>query len=156
MVPLADRYGLYVIDEANLETHALGGELSNEPTWSGAFLERAVRMVERTKNHPSIVIWSLGNEAGSGPNHASMAEWIHYHDPTRPIHYEGAQDFVTTDGRETDPTYVDVLSRMYATPSQTETLAETDPSGRPVMLCEYAHSMGNSTGNLQKIGRAHV
>ena len=147
---LADRYGLYVIDEANLETHALGGELSNEPTWSGAFLERAVRMVERTKNHPSIVIWSLGNEAGSGPNHASMAEWIHYHDPTRPIHYEGAQDFVTTDGRETDPTYVDVLSRMYATPSQTETLAETDPSGRPVMLCEYAHSMGNSTGNLQR------
>lgn len=145
---LADQYGLYVIDEANLEVHALGGELSNDPTWNIGFMERAIRMVERTKNHPSIVMWSLGNEAGTGPNHASMAEWIHYHDPTRPIQYEGAQDYVTKDGMETDPLYVDVLSRMYATPSGLEALAENDPSGRPIMLCEYAHSMGNSTGNL--------
>jgi len=147
---LANKYGLYVIDEANLEVHALGGRLSNDPTWATSFLERAIRMVERDKNHPSIVMWSLGNEAGTGPNHASMAEWIHYHDPTRPVHYEGAQDFVTEDGMKTDPPYVDVMSRMYATPSQLDDLARNDPSGRPVMLCEYAHSMGNSTGNLQE------
>ena len=147
---LADRYGLYVIDEANLETHQLGGALSNDPAWASAFLERAVRMVERDKNHPSIVMWSLGNEAGSGPNHAAMAEWIHYADPTRPVHYEGAQNYVTAAGDTTDPPYVDVLSRMYATPEQLRTLAAEDPSGRPVMLCEYAHSMGNSTGNLRE------
>jgi beta-galactosidase len=147
---LADEYGLYVIDEANLETHQFGGQLSNDPEWAAAFLERAVRMVERTKNYPSVVMWSLGNEAGSGPNHAAMAEWIHYADPTRPVHYEGAQNYVTAAGDTTDPPYVDVMSRMYATPSQLETLAEQDESNRPIMLCEYAHSMGNSTGNLQE------
>lgn len=147
---LADRYGLYVINEANLETHALGGSLSNEPTWHSAFMERAVRMVERDKNHPSIVMWSLGNEAGSGPNHAAMAEWIHYADPTRPVHYEGAQYFRTEDRGVTDPPYVDVMSRMYSTPSQLEELAERHNDTRPIMLCEYAHSMGNSTGNLEE------
>jgi beta-galactosidase len=147
---LANEYGLYIIDEANLEVHALGGELSNDPIWATSFMERAVRMVERDKNHPSIVMWSLGNEAGSGPNHAAMAEWMRYTDPTRPIHYEGAQDWVTAEGDTTDPPYVDVMSRMYATPSQIATLAQDDPSGRPVMLCEYAHSMGNSTGNLKE------
>jgi beta-galactosidase len=147
---LADKYGLYVIDEANLETHQLGGALSNTSDWSTSFLERAVRMVERTKNHPSIVMWSLGNEAGSGPNHAAMAEWIHYADPTRPIHYEGAQNFEIEGRGTTDPPYVDVMSRMYATPSQLKTLAERENDNRPIMLCEYAHSMGNSTGNLQE------
>jgi len=146
---LANEYGLYIIDEANLETHLIGGQLSNSPVWTSSFMERAVRMVERDKNHPSIVMWSLGNEAGSGPNHAAMADWMHYHDPTRPLQYEGAQEWVTAEGDTTDPPYVDVLSRMYATPSQIETLAQDDPSGRPVMLCEYAHSMGNSTGNLK-------
>lgn len=140
---LTDRYGLYVIDEANLETHALGGELSGRSTWNTAFMERAVRMVERDKNHPSIVMWSLGNEAGTGPNHASMAEWIRHADPTRPVHYEVAR----AEPHRTD--YVDVISRMYATPSRLNALANTDPTGRPIMLCEYVHSMGNSTGNLQ-------
>ena len=74
---LCDKYGLYVIDETNLETHGLGGKFSNMPEWSFAFLERAIRMVERDKNHPSIIFWSLGNEAGCGPNHASMAGWMH-------------------------------------------------------------------------------
>lgn len=147
---LADRYGLYIIDEANLETHALGGQLSNDPTWTNAFMERAVRMVERDKNHPSIVMWSLGNEAGSGPNHAAMAEWIHYADPTRPVHYEGAQNFTTEDRGTTDPPYVDVMSRMYSTPGELKALAERENDSRPIMLCEYAHSMGNSTGNLQE------
>ena len=139
---LTDRYGLYVIDEANLETHALGGELSNRPTWNTAFMERAIRMVERDKNHPSIVMWSLGNEAGTGPNHATMAEWIRRTDPTRPVHYEVAR------AEPEGSSYVDVMSRMYAPPSRLRALANNDPSGRPIMLCEYAHSMGNSTGNL--------
>ncbi len=147
---LADKYGLYVIDEANLETHALGGQLSNNSNWSTAHLERAVRMVERTKNHPSVVMWSLGNEAGSGPNHAAMAEWIHFADPTRPVHYEGAQYYRTEDRGVTDPPYVDVMSRMYATPSHLEDLAGRHNDNRPIMLCEYAHSMGNSTGNLEE------
>ena len=140
---LADRYGLYVIDEANLETHALGGELSGRSTWTTAFMERAVRMVEHDKNHPSIVMWSLGNEAGTGPNHAAMAEWIRHADPTRPVHYEVAR------AEPHRSTYVDVQSRMYATPKELKALANTDEDDRPIMLCEYAHSMGNSTGNLQ-------
>ncbi len=139
---LADEYGLYVMDEANLETHGQGGKLSNEPIWSPAFLDRAIRMVERDKNHPAIISWSLGNESGEGPNHVAMAGWIKAFDPTRFIHYEGAQ------ARSADPGYVDVVSRMYPSPEHLEWLAENEASGRPVVMCEYAHSMGNSTGNL--------
>ncbi len=140
---LCDEYGLYVIDEANLETHGIGGQLSNNPNWNTAFMERAIRMVERDKNHPSIIFWSLGNEAGSGPNHASMAQWIRQFDPTRFIHYEGAQ------GVPTDPSYVDMISRMYPTVEQLIDLGTRTNDTRPVIVCEYAHSMGNSTGNLQ-------
>lgn len=141
---LCDQYGLYVIDEANLETHGLGGELSNEPSWNTAFMERAIRMVERDKNYPSIIFWSLGNEAGSGPNHASMAQWIREFDPTRYIHYEGAQ------GKPTDPFYVDMMSRMYPSIDELTEIANRDNDDRPVIMCEYAHSMGNSTGNLKE------
>jgi beta-galactosidase len=88
---LCDEYGILVIDEANLETHGTGGLLSNNPEWTHAFMERATRMVERDKNHPGIIIWSLGNESGSGPNHAAMAAWIHDYDITRPVLYEPAQ-----------------------------------------------------------------
>ena len=87
---LCDRYGIYLIDEANLETHGVTGRLTNDPQWLQAFVGRAVGMVERDKNHPSVVMWSLGNESGMGPNHAAMAGWIHANDPTRPVHYEGA------------------------------------------------------------------
>jgi beta-galactosidase len=88
---LCDQYGILVIDEANLETHGLGSKLSNDPQWTSAYLDRATRMVMRDKNHPSIIMWSLGNEAGRGPNHAAMAAWIHDFDITRPVHYEPAQ-----------------------------------------------------------------
>lgn len=140
---LCDEYGLYVIDEANLETHGIGGQLSNNPNWNTAFMERAIRMVERDKNHPSIIFWSLGNEAGSGPNHASMAQWMRQYDPTRFVHYEGAQ------GVPTDPAYVDMMSRMYPTVEQLIDLGTRNNDTRPVIMCEYAHSMGNSTGNLK-------
>ncbi|KPK33898.1 MAG: hypothetical protein AMJ65_19070 [Phycisphaerae bacterium SG8_4] len=141
---LCDEYGIYLIDEANLETHGLGGYFSNVPAWNTAFVERAIRMVERDKNHPSVIIWSLGNESGCGPNHAAMAAWIHDYDPTRPVHYEGAV------GRPRDPEYVDMQSRMYARIPEIIRLATRDDDDRPMVLCEYAHAMGNSVGNLKE------
>lgn len=149
---LCDEYGIYLIDEANLETHELGGKLSNDPSFSTAFLERAVRMVERDKNHPSIIFWSLGNESGSGYNHAAMAQWMRSYDPTRFVHYEGAQ---TTGGQRgellRDPEYVDMVSRMYnSIDYMVERATWEGEKDRPVIWCEYAHSMGNSTGNLFK------
>ncbi|UCC97929.1 MAG: DUF4981 domain-containing protein [Phycisphaerales bacterium] len=141
---LCDEYGIYLIDEANLESHGLKGYLSNVATWHNAFVERAVRMVERDKNHASVIMWSLGNETGCGPNHAAMAAWIKDYDPTRPIHYEGAQ------GRPKDPYYVDVISRMYARIPEIIRLATDPVDDRPMVLCEYAHAMGNSVGNLKE------
>jgi beta-galactosidase len=140
---LCDQYGIYLMDEANLETHGVGGLLSNTPVWHTAFLERAIRMVERDKNHPSVVFWSLGNESGCGPNHAAMAGWIHDYDPTRPIHYEGAA------ARPRDYSYVDVISRMYARIPEIIRFANNDDP-RPMVLCEYVHAMGNSVGNLKE------
>ncbi len=134
---LCDEYGLYLIGETNLETHGQDGYLSNQPEWLQAFVDRAVRMVERDTNHPSVIIWSLGNESGVGPNHATMSAWIHEHDPTRPVLYERAQD----------PYYVDIISRMYASVEGIVALATNDDT-RPMVLCEYAHAMGNSVGNL--------
>ena len=163
---LCDEYGIYVIDEANLETHGLGGKLSNDPLWTHAHMERAVRMVERDKNHPSVIIWSLGNEAGRGPSHAAMAEWIHDFDITRPVHYEPAQGNHRLEGY-IDPTnpdypkdhshriqvpadqyYVDIVSRFYPGIFTPELLVNQPGDNRPILFVEYAHSMGNSTGNM--------
>ena len=90
---LCDRYGLYLIDEANIESHGMGyGEesLAKDPEWLDAHMDRTVRMVERDKNHPSVIIWSLGNEAGDGPNFEATSDWIKQRDPSRPVHYERA------------------------------------------------------------------
>lgn len=141
---LCDRYGLYVINEADLETHGCHfidneSHLAEDPQWKKPFLDRAVRMVERDKNHPSIIIWSLGNESGYGPNHDTMAEWVRQADPTRPIHYERAKDAPV----------VDIVSCMY--PSLEALIEEgkkSDP--RPFLMCEFAHAMGNSVGNLKE------
>jgi beta-galactosidase len=141
---LCDEYGIYLIDETNLETHGLGGWFSNQPIWNTAFMQRVIRMVERDKNHPSVIFWSLGNESGCGPNHASMAAWIHDYDSTRPVHYEGAAE------RPKDPYYVDMRSRMYARIPQIIRMATDPDDNRPVVLCEYAHAMGNSVGNLKE------
>lgn len=177
---LCDKYGLYVIDEANLETHDVGGRFSNDIRWTSTFMERVTRMVARDKNHPSIICWSMGNESGCGPNHAAMAGWTKDADPTRFIHYEGAQgqpshplyvplkrtsaavytSAVVNDGQAaprtpdmggnpTDPEYVDVLSRMYPTYMELEEMALNPNLDRPVLMCEYAHTMGNSTGGLK-------
>ena len=114
---LCDSVGIYVMDEANCETHGLRGTLASTPDWHDAFMDRAVRMAERDKNHPSIIFWSLGNESGYGANHAAMSAWLHEFDPTRPVHYEGAQGIgsVQSDRQRTatDPQTVDVISRFY-------------------------------------------
>lgn len=159
---LCDKYGIYVMDEANLETHGTRGLLSNVPNWSNAYLERGVRMVERDKNHPSIVFWSLGNESGTGPNHAAMAGWIKDFDPTRFIHYEGAQGIPThpaykknyfnhSKGNPSDKPWVDMISRMYPQPHELQGLIDdtAEFKSTPVLMCEYAHAMGNSVGNMK-------
>jgi beta-galactosidase len=136
---LCDEYGIYLIDEANIESHAAYHETTREFQWNRAYMERGIRMVERDKNHPSVIVWSLGNESGTGPNHAALSGWIHNYDRTRPVHYEGAFK----------ESYVDVVSRMYPTVEALAELAEDDDP-RPVLMCEYAHAMGNSCGNLRE------
>jgi len=137
---LCDRYGIYLIDEANIESHGLWDKLAKDPEWRDAFLERGVRMVQRDRNHPSVIIWSLGNESGYGPNHEALAHWIHQNDPTRPVHYE----------RGGDAPVLDMISVMYPSIARLTALLEDPLETRPVLMCEYAHAMGNSVGNLQE------
>ncbi len=137
---LCDQYGLYLIDEANIESHGVWDEPSKDPAWKTAFMERGSRMVVRDKNHPSVVIWSMGNESGHGPNHAALADWIHENDPTRPVHYESAHN---------EP-YVDMISTMYPDLERLVKMATVPGEKRPFILCEYAHAMGNSPGNLKE------
>jgi len=137
---LCDRYGIYLIDEANIESHGLWDRFTKDPQWKAAFIDRGSRMVERDKNHPSIFIWSLGNESGHGPNHAALADWIHEHEPTRPVFYDGAK---------MEP-YVDLVSIMYPTLETFVSLLTIPGETRPFIMCEYAHAMGNSPGNLKE------
>jgi len=150
---LCDEYGIYVIDEANIECHGIANigeqsyriEPANDPEWLTAFMERCIRMVERDKNHPSIIMWSLGNESGYGPNHDAAAGWIRGYDPSRLIHYEGT---IHKHGKVSAS--VDVISVMYPSLEKLATMAEDPNETRPIIMCEYAHSMGNSTGNLKE------
>ncbi|KOX03005.1 glycoside hydrolase family 2 TIM barrel-domain containing protein [Streptomyces sp. NRRL B-3648] len=156
---LCDEYGLWVIDECDLETHGFTeqGWRDNpvdDDRWTPALLDRAARMVERDKNHPSVVIWSLGNEAGTGRGLTAMAEWVHGRDGSRLVHYEGDLDC-----RDTD-----VYSRMYADHAEVERIGrglDGGPHRRrelPFILCEYAHAMGNGPGGLadyQRLFEAH-
>jgi beta-galactosidase len=137
---LCDQYGILLYDEANLESHGVWDRLTKDPLWKDAFVDRAARMVERDKNHPSVVVWSLGNESGFGPNHEAMAEWIRAHDSTRLVHYHPAED----------SPIVDILGPMYPPVSQIIEMAQKSGETRPIIMCEYAHSMGNSTGNLKE------
>jgi len=137
---LCDQYGIYLIDEANVESHGLWDKFTKDPDWELAFVERGSRMVERDKNHPSIIIWSLGNESGEGPNHAAMADWIHKYDPTRPLFYESADR----------APYLDIVSQMYPSLEKLIRAAEIPGETRPYFMCEYAHAMGNSPGNLKE------
>lgn len=154
---IADELGFYIIDEANVESHDYSNQISRDRRYSTAFLQRGLRMVERDKNHASIIFWSLGNESGYGPNHDAMAGWIRAYDPSRPIHYEPSLWVPTVHKPEPEKIYdrgynvTDVVSPMY--PS-IETIVKwaTDKSHpdkkRPLILCEYSHAMGNSNGSL--------
>lgn len=170
LLDLCDEYGMLVMDEANLETHGLGGKLSNDPMWTAAYLERSSRMAMRDKNHPSIIYWSLGNEAGRGPNHAAMAAWMHDFDISRPVHYEPAMGSPKEPGymdpsdprylkpnqhswrtqNPLDQYYVDVVSRMYPSDYTIDLMVnQKNGDNRPIFFCEYAHAMGNSVGNMK-------
>ncbi|MTI38719.1 glycoside hydrolase family 2 TIM barrel-domain containing protein [Fulvivirga lutimaris] len=149
---LTDKYGFYVIDEANIETHGMGATnqgLDSDkerqavhpaylPAWKAAHLDRTVRMFERDKNHPSIVTWSLGNEAGNGDNFFATYDWLKKQDSSRPTQYEGATNYANSD----------IQVPMYWSIESMIEYAESNPT-RPLIQCEYAHAMGNSVGNLQ-------
>lgn len=138
---LCDQYGIFLIDEANLEAHGMGygldKTLGNRPEWEAAHIDRHTALVERDKNHPSVIVWSLGNESGSGCNLEAGARTIRQLDPTRPIHYERMNDVADMD------------SVMY--PHLDDLIAEgKKDSPRPYIMCEYAHAMGNAVGNFQE------
>ncbi len=138
---LCNKYGLYIIDEANIESHGMGygkESLAKDSTWYDAHLYRTRNMFERDKNIPSVIIWSLGNEAGNGINFMKTYQWIKSKDKTRPVQYEQAG---TTD-------YTDIYCPMYAKIESIVKYAGTHKD-KPLIQCEYAHAMGNSTGNLQ-------
>jgi beta-galactosidase len=139
---LCDKYGLYVIDEANIESHPLAlsekTQIGNEMSWLPSHLDRIQRMFYRDRNHPSIIIWSLGNEAGKGQVFRRTYKWLKDNDKTRPVQYEPA-------GRED---YTDIFCPMYPKPESLIKYAENNPS-KPAIMIEYAHAMGNSVGNLQ-------
>jgi len=148
---LCDQYGIYVMDEANIESHGYlreknGSPISNNPEWKAAHVDRVRRMAERDKNHPSVVIWSSGNEAAHGPNLAACAEWFRKHHPERPVHYEGTKSPFTKKHPEPEyvKTHTDMISGMYPHPGW----GGDWPLG-PSILCEYSHAMGNSNGTLQ-------
>ena len=145
---LADAYGLYIIGEADIESHGMGYDkdvtLADKPEWALAHLDRTQRMVERDKNHPAVIIWSLGNEAGDGHNMLADYRWIHQRDGTRPVQYEREGDRTNAPERHSD-----LFVPMYPSLAFLERYARSD-ADRPLIMCEYAHAMGNSTGNLQE------
>ena len=175
---MCDEAGLYVIDEADIEAHAFHNWLCRDPRYAAAWLDRTMRMVQRDKNHPSVIAWSLGNESGYGPNHDAAAGWVRHYDPSRPLHYEGAVSehqaglSYLHGSAATDiicPMYPEIerlreaeqwLDQLAASDAPTPRPSVTcrshrpletpplQPWERPIILSEYSHSMGNSNGSL--------
>lgn len=145
---LCNKYGLYLIDEVNIESHGIGYfkdiTLADQPEWAAAHLDRTMRAIERDKNQPSVIIWSLGNEAGDGHNMLANYHWIKRRDPSRPVQYERAEKSTNAPQRHTD-----IVCPMYASIQYLERYALDPENDRPLIQCEYAHAMGNSVGNLQ-------
>lgn len=155
---LCNQYGLYVVDEANIETHGMEpmNRLADDPTWFAAFSERVTRMVQCNRNNPSIIIWSLGNESGHGATHDALYQWVKTQDPSRPVQYEGGG----ADSRATD-----IICPMYARVDEDQPFPAVPKWSikkwiglpgelRPLILCEYAHAMGNSLGGFAKYWQA--
>lgn len=147
---LCDQYGIYIVDEANIETHGMGAEFqawfdktkhpAYLPEWAPAHIDREKRMVERDKNHPSIIIWSLGNECGNGPVFHDAYKWIKQRDPSRPVQFEQAGEDWNTD----------IVCPMYPSINNMKKYAADNAKQRPYIMCEYAHAMGNSNGNFRE------
>ena len=143
---LCDEYGLYVVDEGNIESHGMGygpATLGRNPLFAAAHLVRDSRMVQRDFNHPSVIVWSMGNEAGDGPNFEACYDWIKAYDPSRPVQYERA---LTRNGES--HRYTDIYCPMYASPD--DILRYLQKGTKPFIQCEYAHAMGNSMGNFKE------
>ena len=143
---LCDKYGLYVVDEGNIESHGMGygpATLGRNPLFAAAHLVRDSRMVQRDFNHPSVIVWSMGNEAGDGPNFEACYDWIKAYDPSRPVQYERA---LTRNGES--HRYTDIYCPMYASPD--DILRYLQKGTKPFIQCEYAHAMGNSMGNFKE------
>jgi beta-galactosidase len=146
---LADQYGLYVVDEANIEAHGLvlftPIRPAALPEWEPVFFDRLVRMYERDKNFPSVIVWSLGNETDDGPTFDKMSDWLHERDPGRPVSYEGAAR-----GRPVPAgAHSDLNVNFYHSVATTLDYVR-EPRDRPLVLIEYAHAMGNSSGNMKE------
>jgi beta-galactosidase len=157
---LCSRYGFYVVDETDIETHGMEhvdiSGLSNSADWTEAYLDRMVRMVERDKNHACVIFWSLGNESGYGENHLRMAEWTLARDPARLTHYEGANrvqlvpEYTAPLPHEPDRFALSMVSTMYPSIESFAAYADDPANTRPYFLCEYSHAMGNGPGDLQE------
>ena len=146
---LCDRYGIYLVDEANIEAHAMGSapwdriddcHPAKRPEWQAAILDREISLVERDKNHPSVIIRSLGNECGNGENFHAAYDWIKKRDSSRPVQFEQAGEDRNTD----------IVCPMYPCIYRMKEYAARNNPGRPFIMCEYAHAMGNSTGNFRE------
>ncbi|MEU1913112.1 glycoside hydrolase family 2 TIM barrel-domain containing protein [Streptomyces massasporeus] len=141
---LADELGFYVVDEADIESHDHAHEIADDPRYLGAFVDRVARMVLRDKNHPCVIIWSLGNESDYGANHDAAAGWVRRHDPTRPVQYEGA----AKRGWADPDLASDIACPMYAPLEECLAHALSGTQTKPLVQCEYSHAMGNSNGTL--------
>jgi beta-galactosidase len=158
---LCDELGLYVVDEANIESHARLRSLVHDPRYEAAFFDRVKRMVGRDRNHPSVIMWSLGNESGYGNVHDAMAAWIRSEDPSRPVHYEGGVmipwaklegrgGYAELDARAgLDHPATDVICPMYPSIDALLKWTKTYRGEKPLIMCEYSHAMGNSNGSLK-------
>lgn len=144
LLSAADELGFYVVAEANIESHAHMHTIADDPRYLSAFVDRVARLVQRDIHHPSVILWSLGNESGFGANHEAAAAWVRRHDATRPLHYEGAIRGDWSAGHSV----TDVVCPMYPSIPAIVRYAESGKQDRPLIMCEYSHAMGNSNGSL--------
>ena len=158
---LCDRYGIYLVDEADIESHCFYDQLCGDSAWLNAFVTRIRRMAERDKNHPSIIVWSLGNESGWGSNHEAGAAWLRDYDPSRPLHYEGAirprntrQGSARIDSLCQGKTVTDIIGPMYPHIELITSFVKYRKDSRPLIMIEYSHAMGNSNGSLSDYWKA--
>jgi len=149
LLDLCDEFGLYVVAEADVEGHAFASTIADDPRYLGEILERVQRLVLRDRTHPSVIIWSLGNETGYGAAHDAAAAWVRAVDPTRPVQYEGAIAEDWHGGHRA----TDIVCPMYPSFAALEAYARDERADRPLITCEYAYSQGNSTGGLAEYWR---